>query len=294
MPVTEILKLLTPILFITLAGFVFGKFKRIELKTLADVIIYVCVPALALVQLSMQRMPLPEILGIALSTAFVIIALGGIAYLLFRVLKLSAPPGIYLPIMFMNSGFIGYPLALFAFGGPGLSRAIVYDITNAVLIFTLGIYMVSRGKRRWEVLRMPFIYAALAGILISLAGIQLPQFIYAPLYLIGGMTIPLALFMLGCRLASLKITSWRLPLMATSLRLGLGLGLGMLAAFIFRLPALTAKIVILSSSLASAVTPLALAEEYDADPQLVASAITLSTLVSMVTVVLVLRWLILP
>jgi len=294
MPVTEILKIIIPIVLMTLAGFIFGKFRKADLKTLADVIIYVCVPALALVQLSMQRMPLPEILGIVLSAVFVIAALGGIACLLFRAAKIPAPTGTYLPIMFMNSGFIGYPLALFAFGGPGLSKAIIYDITNAVLIFTLGIYLVSRGKQRWEILRMPFIYAALAGILISLAGIQLPQYIYSPLYLIGGMTIPLALFMLGCRLSSIKITSWKLPIIATALRLGLGLGLGMLAAFIFRLPVLTAKIVILSSSLASAVTPLALAEEYDADPELVSSIIALCTLVSMVTVVLVLRWLILP
>lgn len=291
MATLEIIKVLLPILAVTLIGFIFGRFKKIDLKTIADFIIYVSAPALALVQLSMQRMEIGEISLIALSAAFVIIGSGVIAFLFFRTTKLPASIGIYLPVMFMNSGFIGYPLALFAFGGPGLSKAIIYDITNAILIFTLGIYMVSRGKGRWEIFRIPFIYAALAGLLLSSAGISLPQYVYFPLYLIGGTTIPLALFMLGCRLAQLKISSWKIPLAASFIRLGIGFGLGLLAVFLFRLQGITAKIVILSSSLSSAVTALVLAEEYDADPESVASTIALSTVLSAITIILILNWL---
>ncbi len=294
MPLLEIAKVITPILIIALIGFIFGKLKKINLKTLADYIIYISGPALALSLLSVQRMELREISFIALSAALVILGTGAVSYILFKVIKVKVPVGLYLPIMYMNSGFIGYPLTLFALGENGLSKAIIYDITNAVLIFTLGIYMVSRVKNRWQVFKIPFIYAALAGIFLSLSGIKLPQFIYSPIYLIGGTTIPLALFMLGCRLASLKMVTWKLPLVASCFRLLIGFGLGLLAVYLFKLQGVTAKIVILISSLSSAVTTVALAEEYDANPELVAPTIALSTLLSLVTIVIILNWLVFP
>ncbi len=287
----DIVKVMLPIVLITLTGFIYRRSKEIDLKPLADFIIYVSAPALALTQLSMQRMPLREISLIALSAALVILGAGAISLVLFRSFRLKAPPGLYLPIMFMNSGFIGYPLTLFAFGGIGLSKAIIYDIMNAILIFTVGIYLVSKEKSRWHVFKIPFIYAAIIGLILSLTRVQLPQYIYSPLYLIGGAMIPLALFMLGCRLAQIKMVSWKLPLIATCLRIGVGLGLGLLAAAIFRLEGITARVVILISSLSSAITTVALAEEYDSSPELVSSTIALSTLASMITIILILNWL---
>jgi hypothetical protein len=290
MSILDILKVITPIFLITLVGYFYRRAKKIELKPIADFIIYISAPALALAQLSMQRMRLTEIASIALSAALVILGTGAISWILFKVLKLKAPTGLYLPIMFMNSGFIGYPLALFALGGIGLSKAIIYDITNAILIFTLGIYLVSKEKSRWQVFKIPFIYAAIIGLVLSLTRVQLPQYIYSPLYLLGGTMIPLALFMLGCHLAQIRIVSWRFPLIATGLRIGLGLGLGLLAVWIFRLQGVTAQVVILASSLSSAITTVALAEEYDASPELVSSTIALSTVASMITIILILNW----
>jgi predicted permease len=289
MPLFEIATVIIPIILIALIGFIFGKLREINLKTLADYIIYISSPALALSLLSVQRMELKEVSFIALSAALVILGTGAISYILFKVIKLKVPLGLYLPIMYMNSGFIGYPLVLFAFGTRGLSKAIIFDITNAILIFTVGIYMVSQAKNRWQVFKIPFIYAAALGIFLSLTGIKMPQFIHSPIYLIGGTTIPLALFMLGCRLAEIKVVTWKLPLIASCLRLFIGLGLGLLAVFIFKLQGLTANIVILVSSLSSAVTTVALAEEYDANPELVAPTIALSTLLSLVTIVIVLK-----
>lgn len=291
MPILEIIKILAPIVIMTLLGYIFGRLRKIDLKTLADLVIYVSAPALTLTQLSMQRMSAQEIMGISASAVFVILGCGLIAYLIFKITKTAVPLGIYLPIMFMNTGFIGYPLALFAFGGVGLNKAIIFDLTNAAIIFTLGIYLVSQGKDRWQIFKIPFIYSALLGLFLSFTGIRLPQYIYSPLYVIGATTIPLALLMLGCRLANMKIVSWRLPLIASVLRIGVGLGLGFLAVFIFKLSGITAKVVILISSLSSAITCIALSEEYDADKELIASTIALSTVISFVAIIIILNFL---
>ncbi|MFH1684111.1 MAG: AEC family transporter [Candidatus Margulisiibacteriota bacterium] len=291
MPILEIIKIITPIVIMTLFGYIFGRLRKIDLKTLADLVIYVSAPALTLTQLSMQRMNAQEIMGISASAVFVILGCGLIAYLIFKITKTAVPLGIYLPIMFMNTGFVGYPLALFAFGGAGLNKAIIFDLTNAAIIFTLGIYLVSQGKDRWQIFKIPFIYSALIGLALSFTGIRLPQYLFSPLYIIGGTTIPLALLMLGCRLANMKIVSWKLPLIASVLRIGVGLGLGFLAVSIFKLSGITAKVVILISSLSSAITCIALSEEYAADQELIASTIALSTIISFAAIIIILNFL---
>ena len=291
MPFSEIIKVIVPIIIITGMGYLFGRLKKITIKTLADFIIYVSSPALAFTLLSRQHIIPKEISSIVFSAVLVILGTGIISYLFSRISRISIPTGLYLPIMFMNSGFIGYPLALFAFGELGLNKAIIYDIVNATLIFTVGIYIVSQGKDRWQFLKIPFIYAALAGIIVSLAGIKIPQAVFSPFHLIGQTTIPLALFMLGCRLSNIKIGTWKQPLLASVLRLGVGFGIGLLAVFLFKLQGVTRNIVLLSSSLPAAVTTVALAEEYDSQPDLVASTIALSTLLSAITIIIILNWL---
>ena len=283
----EIIRVILPIFIIALIGYIFGRLKKIELKTIADLIIYVSTPALAVTQLATQRMNVAELSSIAFSAALVILGSGLIAYFLLKSFKISAKAGVYLPIMFMNSAFIGYPLALFAFGKIGLNKAIIYDITNAILVFTVGIYIVSAGKDRWQVLKIPFIYAAFVGLILSFTRIQIPHLINLPLKMIGETTIPLALFMLGCRLANLRISSWKIPLIAASLRIGLGLILSFLAVFLFKLSGVAAKVVILISILPSAITAIALAEEYESEPDIVASTIALSTVLSMFIIMII-------
>jgi predicted permease len=281
----EILQVIIPILIIAFIGYIFGHFRKIELKTIADIIIYISTPALAITQLSSQRMEVVELSSIVFAAVLIILGSGLITYFLLKAFKISAKAGIYLPVMFMNSAFIGYPLALFAFGKVGLNKAIIYDITNAILIFTVGIYIVSSGRDRWQVLKIPFIYAALAGLVLSFTRIQIPAFINLPLNMLGETTIPLALFMLGCRLANLKVSSWKIPLIAASLRIGLGLVLSFLAVFLFKLSGVAAKVVILISILPSAITAIALAEEYESESDVVASTIALSMLLSMFVVI---------
>jgi len=291
MSVFEVFKVITPIFIITLVGFIFARYKKPDLKVFADFIIYISTPALALSQLSMLRMQVAELLGILGSATLVILGSGALAWLIFKLFKMQVPQGLYLPIMFMNSGFLGFPVALFAYGSVGLNKAIIYNIPLSILVFVVGIYLVSRNYDRWQVLKLPYVYAAIIGLALSFSGLRLPQYIYSPIYLVGSTTIPLALFILGCRLATLKIVSLKLPLIASVMRIGQGLILGLLATFIFQLTGVTAKIVILVSSLSSAVFALVIAEKYDADSDLVASTVILSTLISFGTMTVILFWL---
>ena len=282
MPSFEIINLFLPIIICALLGFVFAKFKRMDIKSLADFIIYIASPALVIYSLSNEHLQFTDISAIAISAALVILGAGVITFCLAKLFRLSLPTGLYLPIMFMNSGFIGYPISYFIFGHAGLSRAIIYDIMNAILIFTVGIYLVSRRRDHWQILKMPFIYAVLIGLAISFWGIKIPHSISASFGIIGNAAIPLAIFMLGYRLAGINFSSWKTSLLASALRIGVGFSLAFLIINLFKLGAINRQIILLSSSLPSAFTTIALAEEYDADPELVASTIAFSTLLCLI------------
>lgn len=281
MPSLEIIDLFLPIIVCALLGFVFAKFKKIDIKTLADLIIYIASPALVIYSLANEHLQLIDISSVAVSAAAVILGTGLIIFCLVKIFRLPFPIGLYLPIMFMNSGFIGYPLGFFIFGHGGLSRAIIYDIMNAILIFTVGIYLVSQRKDHWQIFKMPFIYAVLIGLAISFWGIKIPGGLSASFGLIGNASIPLAIFMLGYRLSSIKLNSWKFPLLASILRIGLGFGMALLIVNLFKIGAINRQIILLSSSLPSAFTTIALAEEYEAEPELVASTIAFSTILSL-------------
>ncbi len=290
MPLVEIIGVITPIFLIAAIGFIVGKIKHLSLKTMADLIIYICSPALAFVLLSQQQIDVREISSIALAALLIILGTGAICFLLLKLSRKTVPTAFYLPVMFMNSGFIGYPITLFAFGELGLSKAIIFDIINAILIFTLGIYMISQKKDPWQVLKIPFLYAAVAGLFVSLLNLQIPDPIFTPINLLGQITVPLALFMLGYRLANTKITSLKLPLAASLLRLTLGLGLGILVVYLLKLDGVTAKVVVLIASTSSAISTIAISEEYNSSPNLVASTIALSTLIWALGIGFILNW----
>lgn len=285
MTLLQIINIILPIILLAGIGFVFGQFRKINLKKIADFTINITTPALAFSLMLKTTIGVAEIGKIALAATIIIV---GIA---FACRKLKLPLGLYLPAMFMNSGNIGFPLCLFSFGHDGLSKAIIFNTTNAILIFTLGIFIISQGKDKWQVFKVPFVYGALLGLLFSLLNIRLPETIYFPIYLLGQITIPLSLFILGYRLSTTKIKSLALPAQASALRIIGGLLLGISASWILGLSGMTAKVVILLSSLPAAIMAIALAEKYETDSSLVASTIVLSTIASLITIPIILVWL---
>ena len=92
----------------------------------------------------------------------------------------------YLPALaFGNTGNIGLPLAVFAFGPEGLSLAVVVFAVMAVLSFTLGVWLVAGGGSPLAALREPLVGATLLGALFLWQGWTLPAPAMNTLELIG-------------------------------------------------------------------------------------------------------------
>src|SRR5581483_7105080 len=126
----------------------------------------------------------------------------------------------YLPaVVFSNSGNMGLPLALFAFGQSGLALAVIYFAISSTLQFTAGVSLAAGSASVKHLARVPVIYAVLGSAIVLATGLPVPLFISNTLEILGGLTIPLMLLALGVSLANLGVRSLPRNLFLSLLRM---------------------------------------------------------------------------
>ena len=84
----------------------------------------------------------------------------------------------FLPsMMFANTGNMGLPIILFAFGEPGLALGISYFAVSALLVFILGPAIAAGIAKPVEVLKIPLVWAVIAALAVKFSGLTvLPGF----------------------------------------------------------------------------------------------------------------------
>ncbi len=293
--IIRLLNVVVPVFTVIGVGFTFGRLKKINMRTITDIVIYIGSPCLAFSSLLSKRVIPKELVMLALSVFFISLGCGGGAWLFSYLSKIKAR-GFYLPVMFMNSGNMALPLCLLAFGEEGLSKAILFFVANTFLIYLLGVYIASGEGNVLsdvkEVFKLPLIYAAVAGVVINLSGVHLPQMVLKPIELLGSIAIPLVLFTLGYNLNNTRLKSLPLTMVGSFLRIGLGLFLAIIFVSITGLQGATRNVILLVSAMPSAVTSFILAAKFEADPELVASIVFVSTIISLFTTPLILLFII--
>jgi predicted permease len=227
------------------------------------------------------------ILQVLLTTAMVII-IKTIAYL--KKMSSQMESAILLGSVFMNSGNYGAAFCLFAFGQVGFQLAITFWVIQLILMNSLGVYFANRHqasikKSMIVILRMPVVYAAVAGISFQLLNLEIPLFIYNPIDLLSNATIPLIMLLLGMQLAQVKLTKrWGAISLGVSLRLIISpLIAWLIVVYLLPVQGVLAKVLILEAAMPTAIVTTLLAAQNNTEPDVV-SGITLSTtLFSMVT-----------
>lgn len=184
------------------------------------------------------------------------------------------------PLIFGNTGNLGLPLALFAFGEVGLEYAVVVFAVMAILSFTFGIWLVAGAGSFGKVLREPMVAATLLGALFLWQGWSLPTFADNTLGLIGQMAIPLMLITLGVAVARLTPAGIGRAILLSMVKLVICVGCAWIAADFFALDRIARGILILQIATPVAVTAYMLAEKYGADPDAVAGLVVVSTVMS--------------
>lgn len=286
----DILSVVVPVFLIILISYIVAKVKHINLDPLINVAIYLTTPSLVFSAIQKHDLVLSNFFKIAVSSIAVILVSGALALLIFKIFKIKKKE-LLLPMMFMNSANIGYPVSMFAFGALGLSMAVKFDIFNALIIFSLGIYIAEKRASIKEIFKLPLVYAAVLGIAFALLKINVPTMIMRPIELVGGAAIPLQLIILGMSMTKVDLKDLKLAFLGAGYRIGIGFILGLIMVLILRPEELTKNVILLQSAMPAALFTVILAEKYKRDTGLIASTVLISTILSMFTISLILYFL---
>ncbi len=276
----EIADIVLPVFIIIAGGFVFGKIKRMDIKPVNDLILYVGAPCLVLSSFSQSAVDIAlmsRVFGFVACASLVWIA---VSFFLSKAMRVSRAT--YAPtLVFANMGNMGLPLVLFAFGEEGFQIAVVCMVALALLHYTVGVALVSPAGAVHEIFKLPMIYAALIGVWASAVDYEAPVFISRAVKLLGEIAVPGMIFTLGYRLSGISISGVWMSAVFGCLRIALGFFTALLLVRFFNLSPLTEKVLILQCAMPTAMTCLVLAEKYKAEPEKVASVIAAGTAVSL-------------
>ena len=291
-------EVILPVFLIILCGFVLEKRAKLDFRTLTDASLYLFSPALVFAAL--MKRPIEFALAADL-LLFMLLYSGGLlllALVLGRALKMAPETGraLALTTVMMNVGNFGLPLAFFAFGEAGLEYSVLTFVIFNIPLSTLAILLAQRTGVRLlpalgNMLRIPIFHAMTAALLLQIIEVELADFLFRPIELLGQAAIPLMLVLLGMQLARTRlVTEPGFLLLASVIRLGLAPLLAWWLTGWIGMDGLARKVAILQTSTPSAVLPLLYSLRFGTRPDLVSGAIFVSTLLSAATLSILL-WL---
>lgn len=112
-------------------------------------------------------------------------------------------------LMFANVGFIGYPIVASIFGPKAIFYAALLNMPNTFFVFTAGV-MLIKGERNLRQLNFKVLFgsgmvaAFIAALLVAL-NIKTPDMIARPITMVGNITVPAALMIIGSAMARLPL-----------------------------------------------------------------------------------------
>ncbi|MBW2291096.1 MAG: AEC family transporter [Deltaproteobacteria bacterium] len=287
----ELFSIVTPVYLCIAVGFLWRRVGRpIDNSLIADLCMNLGAPCLvfsSLVGLDVDLSALAQLAGVVIA-AFVIFGVLGVVAL--RVAKL--PTASFLaPLIFPNTGNLGLPICLFAFGAEGLLYAVVFFSITSVIQFTVGQWLWSGDASLRQLARTPLIYAVFAAIGVIATGIEVPTWLLRTTQSLGGITIPLMQFTLGVSLATLRVKHLPKSFALGGLRLVMGFAVGVGLTELIGLEGVVRGVVILDCAMPAAVINYLFAQKHNRDPDEVAGIVVASTTMSLLTIPLILAWL---
>ena len=292
---TVFLQVMTLFLLI-ISGFFAAKMKILDdkgLRGLNTLVLTFAQPALILSKLQTPASPelIAELAWVFVLTCATIAVAGVIAFRLFAKEEAQRRAVLTNLSMVSNCGFMGYPVITATMGEGALIYAVIFVTAFNLMCWTLGSFFFGGRKAMQpaQLLTNPTIWAVVGGLTLFLGGWTLPDFINDALNMMGSTTTPLAMFVIGARLISLKAEHLKdvKLLMVCALRL-LVFPAMILLLRLTPLPEMVVSSVYLCTAMPCAALTAMQAERYDCDRELASRGVALSTALSMATVPLML------
>jgi len=282
----------------------------LDTRSIADLIYYIFSPCLVFSSLSKRSFHCKEFLLIGISVTILIMGMMIIVFLYMKLHRIEKK-GFYLPIIFMNTGNIALPMALLLYGNEGLSKAIIFHLVNVMFLYSMGVFLVSKKINLKDLFKIPFLHAAIFGVLVSMFPVAVPEplskylsLIAKGIDLLAKGAIPLLILSLGYSINRTRLPDLRHGLAGAWLRVFLGpaMAVGLILFFrhigwtgpvhsyynISQDVRTTEAVIILMASMPAPITSFLLNEKFDNCPEQAASMVLVGSLTGVFSIPFVL------
>ncbi len=227
--------------------------------------------------------------NLALSISLVVLLSGAIAFIVGRLFQIQAKT-LCPTIMFGNAGNLGLPLVILSFGENALPEAVICFVVCNFLHITITSYWLGNKPDLFRPLFTPMIITVLVAILLSVADVPLSKTLLEPVRMLGNICVPLMLFALGVRLIDLRLSEWRIGMLAALLSPISGIAIVLAISPFIELTRLEQGALFLFGALPPAVMNFLFAEHYNQEPAKVAAMVLFGNAFSVVSIPLALAY----
>ena len=284
-----------PIFLVASVGFLLARYLRADVKTLSRVTFNALAPCLVFNLLITSKISADEFGRMALFTVCVVLGIGLIGWLITRPLRLDGAmtSAFLIVVMFSNGGNYGLSVNNFAFGKEALARATIYFVTSTVLMYTVGVFLASSGRKNIRealagVLKIPAVYGVIAAAIVMATKVTVPAPVMRPIELLSNAALPVMMLVLGMQLERAAIPERPLlVVLATVLTLVVTPLLALGLVQVLGLSGAARQAAMIEASMPAAVVTTILALEYEIAPAFVTGVVFVSTLLSPFTVTLI-------
>lgn len=269
---------------------------------LTRLLLNITLPAFILISVT-ENILTPQMIGEIKQVSIIMVGIYtlGIPFCLLAAKLLRFPKesrGLYAAmLLFTNSGFMGLPIAFAVFKQHGLFIMVFENMFMTLFMYSVGVILIGLGiskKIEWkEALKSVANYCMLAsivGVIMLFAGITFPKPAADFLHLIGEMTVPLSMMLVGIQLGASNLSQLiRKPdlIVFTIVKSSLLPAATLLFMYFIDVSPMVKVITVLCMALPAAAIIVALSEKNGADTSLAAGGVSLSTLFSMISIPLI-------
>jgi len=268
-------------------------------KGLTDLLLNISLPALIIISFNFKFSGALLINGgrMLLFSVFIHLASFGLGFGLYRGFPVERAKVLRFITVFSNCAYMGYPIIESVYGKIGIFYAAIFGIAFNIFVWTIGI-MIFAGQKGRPPLREAFLnpgtIAVLIGLILFGLSLKLPAPVYKALAMIGSMTTPIAMILVGSLLAD---CGYQGLLIIDSVYYGVLVRLLILPLLTYWLLGLIGAqgalsgVCVLVTAMPAAANTVIFAEKCGADSLTASRAVFLSTVFSIFTIPLIILFL---
>lgn len=204
--------------------------------------------------------------------------------------------------VFANTGFLGFPLMMSLLPDQGLLLAAIYNLSYNIFFYIfaadmLNISKPAKSEREGalktlkDLLLNPVAIASVGAVVLFIIPYRFPVFINETIDMIGDMTVPLSMILLGSTLATINPKNLFTDLkmyVVVAIRMvilpAIMFGAVMLISQFYAIPATAAISLIIITALPAGTMNVIYAEKYNCAPRFAARIIVMTLLITFITV----------